>query len=121
MRIGFVGIGVMGKPMATNILKSGYELMCYNRTKEKILDLKDKGALVADSVDELIEWADTIIFMLTTPEIIASTLLKNIKDLNAYSGQTKINIVTISPSLSIKLSLELRKYKAYYIKTPASG
>ena len=121
MRIGFVGIGVMGKPMATNILKSGYELMCYNRTKEKILDLKDKGALVADSVDELIEWADTIIFMLTTSEIIESTLIKNIKDLNAYRGKTIINMGTISPSFSIKLSQELSKYNASYIDAPVSG
>ncbi|NYT04183.1 MAG: NAD(P)-dependent oxidoreductase [Candidatus Methanofastidiosa archaeon] len=121
MRIGFVGIGVMGKPMATNILKSGYELMCYNRTKEKISDLKDKGALVADSVEELIEWSDTIIFMLTTPEIIESTLIKNIKNLNIYKDKTIINMGTISPSFSIKLSQELSKYDARYIDAPVSG
>jgi len=69
MKVGFIGTGVMGTPMASNILKSGYELMCYNRTKEKLSDLKDNGSLVANSVQELIEWSDTIIFMLTTPDM----------------------------------------------------
>jgi 3-hydroxyisobutyrate dehydrogenase-like beta-hydroxyacid dehydrogenase len=121
MRVGFVGIGVMGKPMASNILKSGYELMCYNRTKEKISDLRAKGALVADSVEELINWSDIIIFMLTTPEIIESTLIKNINDLTIYGGKTVINMGTISPSFSIKLSHELSKYNARYIDAPVSG
>ena len=121
MRIGFIGIGVMGNPMASNILKSGYELMCYNRTKEKISDLKNNGALVANSVEELIEWSDIIIFMLTTPDIIESTLIKNIKDLAIYEGKTIINMGTISPSFSIKLNEKLRAYKARYIDAPVSG
>ncbi len=121
MKIGFIGIGVMGKPMATNILKSGYELICYNRTKEKLSDLKDKGALIADSVDEVIQWADIIIFMLTTPDIIESALIKNIKDLTIYQGKTIINMGTISPSFSTKLKEQLSKYNATYIDAPVSG
>ncbi|KYC45021.1 MAG: tartronate semialdehyde reductase [Candidatus Methanofastidiosum methylothiophilum] len=121
MKIGFIGIGVMGKPMAANILKSGFELMCFNRTKEKILDLKEKGALVANSIEELVEWADTILFMLTTPEIIDSILFKNINDPNIYKGKIIINMGTISPSFSTKLKEEFSKYNARYIDAPVSG
>lgn len=121
MKVGFIGIGVMGKPMATNILKSEYELMCYNRTKDKISDIIKKGALVANSVEELINWADAIIFMLTTHEVIESTLIKNIDDLNIYEGKIIINMGTISPSFSTKLKEEFSKYKASYIDAPVSG
>ena len=121
MKVGFIGIGVMGMPMASNILKSGYPLMCYGRTKEKLSDLKDKGALVAHSVDELIRWADTIIFMLTTPDVIDSTLIENIKDPTIYEGKTIINMGTISPSFSTKLKEQLKKYKAKYVDAPVSG
>jgi len=121
MKVGFIGTGVMGTPMASNILKSGYELMCYNRTKEKLFDLKDNGALVANSVQELIEWSDTIIFMLTTPEAIESTLLNKIKDPTVYGGKTIVNMGTISPSFSIKLNEQFNKYNAQYIDAPVSG
>ncbi|MCC7573942.1 MAG: NAD(P)-dependent oxidoreductase [Candidatus Methanofastidiosum sp.] len=121
MKIGFIGIGVMGKPMALNILRSGYKLMCYNRTKEKLLDLRANGALVADSVQELVEWADTIIFMLTTPDVIESTFIDNIKDQTILNGKTIINMGTISPSFSIKIKEQLSKYGAKYIDAPVSG
>ncbi len=121
MKVGFIGIGTMGKPMATNILKSGYELMCYSRTKEKIVDLKDRGALISTSVEELIEWSDTIIFMLTTSEVIESLLIKKINNPTIYEGKTIINMGTISPSFSIKLNREFNKYNAFYVDAPVSG
>ena len=121
MKVGFIGTGVMGTPMASNILKSGYELMCYNRAKDKLSNLKDKGSLVANSVQELIKWSDVIIFMLTTPEVIESTLLNKIEDPTIYEGKTIVNMGTISPSFSIKLNEQFKKYNAKYIDAPVSG
>ena len=51
-KIGFIGLGIMGQPMAANILKAGYELMVYNRTEEKARTLADAGALVASTPAE---------------------------------------------------------------------
>ena len=47
MKIGFIGLGTMGLPMAHNLLKNGYELIIYNRTKEKMSGLEEKGAMIA--------------------------------------------------------------------------
>jgi 3-hydroxyisobutyrate dehydrogenase-like beta-hydroxyacid dehydrogenase len=73
-KIGFIGMGIMGQPMAENILKAGYELMAYNRTKEKAQALADKGGIVVSTPAELTEWADVIILMLTGPEAIDAVL-----------------------------------------------
>ena len=69
-KIGFIGLGIMGQPMAANIHSRGYELMVFNRTKEKAKELAGKGVLVAETPAELIEWADILILMLTGPEAI---------------------------------------------------
>ena len=53
MRIGFIGLGTMGLPMAHNLLKNGYELIIYNRTKEKMSFLEEKEATMANSPKEL--------------------------------------------------------------------
>ena len=73
-KIGFIGLGIMGQAMAVNILKAGYDLMVYNRTKEKAQPLADAGALIASTPAELTHWADVIILMLTGPEAIDAVI-----------------------------------------------
>ena len=60
MKIGFIGLGIMGKPMARNLIKAGYKLVVYNRTKEKEKELIDLGAESVHSPKEIAEKALTI-------------------------------------------------------------
>ena len=61
--IAFIGIGLMGAPMAKNLLKSKYKLKVFNRTKKKALQLKKNGAVVCDSIKDAVFGQDVIITM----------------------------------------------------------
>ena len=65
INIGFIGIGLMGFPMAKNLLKSGYNLKVYNRTQDKADKLKEFGAEISISIKDVITNADIVITMLT--------------------------------------------------------
>lgn len=73
-KIGFMGLGIMGQPMAQNIAKAGYELTVYNRSPAKTEPLADTGATVVVYPKEVAEAADVIIMMLAGPEIITEVL-----------------------------------------------
>ena len=60
-RIGFIGLGIMGMPMARNLIKAGFEVTVYNRTKSKAEKLAGEGAKKADSIRELAETSSIII------------------------------------------------------------
>lgn len=69
-RIAFVGIGLMGLPMASRLLKAGYPLSAWNRTKEKALHLAELGADVADTLEAAVASADIVITMLEAGPIV---------------------------------------------------
>jgi 3-hydroxyisobutyrate dehydrogenase-like beta-hydroxyacid dehydrogenase len=69
-KVGFLGMGIMGQAMAKNILKAGYELMVYNRTPAKTVALGEAGARVAVTQNEIANWAEAIIMVVTGPEAI---------------------------------------------------
>ena len=64
-QIGFIGIGLMGLPMAKNILKAGYNLKVFNRTKSKAEPLKEYGAKITNTIQDLVKDCDIVITMLT--------------------------------------------------------
>ena len=64
-QIGFIGIGLMGLPMAKNILKAGYNLKVFNRTKSKAEPLKEYGAKITNTIQDLVKECDIVITMLT--------------------------------------------------------
>ncbi len=69
MRVGFIGLGTMGLPMATNLLKAGYETVVWNRTASKAAELVDAGAVLAESPGELAAQCDLIAACLLLPQI----------------------------------------------------
>ena len=70
MKIGFVGLGIMGKSMSLNLLKAGFQLTVWNRTSEKTVPLKKAGASVADSLKSLAEQVDLIVTIVNdTPDV----------------------------------------------------
>lgn len=75
MKIGFIGLGIMGSRMATNLRKTGRELVVYNRTKEKAGPLLAGGAVWAGSPAEIGKQADVVFTMLSKPEAVAQMAL----------------------------------------------
>ena len=69
-RIGFIGLGIMGKPMALNLLAAGYTLTVYNRTRGKTVALEQAGAKLASSPQQVSENSDVIITMVAdSPDV----------------------------------------------------
>ena len=73
-KIGFMGLGIMGAPMAANLLKAGYPVMVYNRSPEKAEPLVKQGAGLASHPKALARAADLIIAMVTGPEALQDLL-----------------------------------------------
>ncbi len=68
--IGFIGLGMMGKPMAQRLINAGYELVVYNRSKEKATELLRQGAKWAENPKAVAEQARLIISMISTPDVL---------------------------------------------------
>ena len=121
VKIGFIGIGLMGYPMAKNLLKSKYQVKVFNRTKIKALKLKKFGAEVCNSLKEVVSDRDLIITMLSDDKAIKkiyfnSEFLKNLK-----AGSTVIDMSSANPKTAINLSKLLKKYKINFLDAPVSG
>lgn len=74
MRVGFVGLGVMGRPMALNLARAGVPLVVWNRTLERCTPLREAGAEVAASPAEVFERADTVLLMLADEAAVDAVL-----------------------------------------------
>jgi 3-hydroxyisobutyrate dehydrogenase len=121
-KIGFIGTGVMGKSMATHLLKGGYELYIYTRTKAKAVDLIDAGAVWCQTPAELAGKSDVIITMVGFPSDVEEIYLGP-KGLLEYAkaGTYFIDMTTSSPSLAIQIS-ELAKQRGMFaLDAPVSG
>ena len=121
-KIGFIGLGIMGQPMAKNVFKAGYELAVYNRSAEKTKPLAEAGARVASSPKEAAEGADVIILMLAGPEAIDAVLEGPDGILAGMGeGQTLVNMSTVSPQYSKELHDRLKARSCISIDAPVSG
>ncbi|MDC3027623.1 NAD(P)-dependent oxidoreductase [Candidatus Pelagibacter sp.] len=121
MKIGFIGTGLMGLPMAKNILKAGYNLKAFNRSKNKAAPLKDQGAEISSSIKEAVSDSDFIITMLTddtaVDEIMSSSdFLKGLK-----SEATVIDMSSVKPSTATKHGNNLKSKNINYLDAPVSG
>jgi 2-hydroxy-3-oxopropionate reductase len=121
MQIGFIGIGLMGFPMAKNLLKSGYKLKAFNRSQDKAERLKEFGAELSTSIKDAVTSSDIIITMLTddiaVEKVIGSDeFIKNIKP-----NATVIDMSSINPVLSKKCAKLLKEKKINYLDAPVSG
>ena len=121
-RIGFIGLGVMGKPMATNLLKAGYPLTVWNRTRSKMNDLVAMGAYGANSPKEVAERSDVVITMVTdSPDVEEVILGPNGVIHGARPGLIVIDMSTISPIVTRKIAGELAKKGVKMLDAPVSG
>ena len=121
MQIGFIGIGLMGFPMAKNLLKSGYKLKAFNRSQDKAERLKEFGAEISKSIKDAVINSDIIITMLTDDVAVEKVIgsdefIKNIKP-----NATVIDMSSINPVLSKKCAKLLKEKKINYLDAPVSG
>jgi len=120
--IGFIGLGIMGQPMASNILGGGYPLTVYNRTPGKAETLAAAGAVAADGPATVARQCGTIILMLTGPEACDAVLNGADGILSAdVSGKTLINMSTVPADYSRGLAERLAAKGMHCIDAPVSG
>lgn len=120
-RIGFIGMGIMGVPMAKNLLKAGHALTVYNRTAEKCAPVAAEGAAIAATPLELTKACDVIIVMLTGPEAIDNAFFGDEGASEACDGKIVINMSTVSPAYSRELAANLDALGAAFVDAPVSG
>src|SRR5579872_6623236 len=94
-KVGFVGLGVMGKPMAHNLLKAGFELTVHNRSQAAVDELAEAGAARASSPAGCASGADAVITMLPDGPDVESVMLGILE--GARAGTILIDMSTISP------------------------
>ena len=121
-RIGFIGLGVMGKPMAMNLLKAGYPMTVWNRTRSKMNDLLAEGAEGADSPKEVAEKSEVVITMVTdSPDVEEVVLGPNGVIHGVRPGLILIDMSTISPSVARKVAEKLAEKGVKMLDAPVSG
>ena len=120
--IGFIGLGIMGKPMAKNLLKAGYPLTVYSRQPETREELARDGANKASSSKEVAERTETIITMLPDSEDSERAILgeKGVLE-GAREGSTIIDMSSIAPLVSQKIAAEAARKKVEMLDAPVSG
>jgi 3-hydroxyisobutyrate dehydrogenase-like beta-hydroxyacid dehydrogenase len=121
-KIGFIGLGIMGKPMARNLMKAGYPLVVHNRSRGKVDELAREGATPASSSKEVAAAADVIITMLpNSPDVELVVLGANGVKEGAKRGQLLIDMSTINPIVSQKIAQELSSVGVAMVDAPVSG
>jgi 3-hydroxyisobutyrate dehydrogenase len=120
--IGFIGTGVMGKSMATNLLKHGYRLEIYNRTKAKALDLIELGAHWHDSAGSVASASDVVITMLGFPTDVRQNYFGDHGIVaSSRKGSLLIDMTTSSPLLAREIADAAQGRNLLSLDAPVSG
>lgn len=122
MKIGFIGLGIMGKPMAKNIMKAGYELVVNTHNPKTIQEFVDSGAEGAENGAEVAAKADVIITMLPNSPQVREVCLGKGGILETATDKTVvIDMSSIDPTESKAISAELAKKGVEMLDCPVSG
>ncbi|UJA37163.1 NAD(P)-dependent oxidoreductase [Bacillus velezensis] len=120
--VGFIGLGVMGNSMASHILKAGYPVLVYTRTKQKAEEILNKGAVWQETVKDLSEKADIIITMVGYPSDVEEIYLGESGILrHAKEGAFVIDMTTSKPSLAKKIAEQAKEKSIHALDAPVSG
>jgi len=122
MKIGFIGLGIMGSRMAANLRKHDYSLLVFNRTRGKAEPLLDRGAKLADSPPKLAEQVDVLFTMLAHPDAVEQAAL----GANGFLSHLKPNTIwidcsSVNPSFSKKMAEAAAAGQIRFIDAPVTG
>lgn len=121
-KIGFIGVGIMGRSMVRNLMKAGYEVHIYARTKAKVEDVISEGAVFHDSIAECVKDRDAVITIVGFPQDVEEVYFDsgNILD-SAAPGAYLIDMTTTSPMLAEKIYEEGTKRGFHVLDAPVTG
>ena len=120
--IGFIGIGVMGKSMASHLLSAGFPMIVYNRSKEKAEELLQKGAIWVSTPKEVAQQANVIFTIVGYPKDVEEVYLgKQGIITNGKSNTYVIDMTTSTPTLAVKIFEEAKSKGIHAIDAPISG
>src|ERR1700682_140536 len=122
MKVGFIGLGIMGSRMAANLQKRGYDLVVFNRTRAKAQPLLDKGAVFAESPAKLAAQVDILFTMLAHPDAVAQAALRA----NGFLNHLKPNALwgdcsSVNPSFSKKMATGAAAREIRFLEAPVTG
>jgi len=121
-KIGFIGLGTMGAPMAANLLKAGYEVTVYNRTASKCASLVNQGAKQAASPKEAAASSDIVITMVSNDQSIEAVFEGSEGVLSGLeSGAIVIDCSTISPALVKQTAAKVQERGGDFLDAPVTG
>ncbi|MBN1392392.1 MAG: 2-hydroxy-3-oxopropionate reductase [Sedimentisphaerales bacterium] len=121
-KIGFIGLGIMGKPMALNLIKAGYELMVYDVRKEPVKEVVAAGAEEGKSSKDVAAQSEVVITMLpNSPDVKEAVLGKNGVLEGAKAGMILVDMSSIAPMVSKEVEAEVRKKGVEMLDAPVSG
>src|SRR3954466_5422764 len=121
MKIGFVGLGIMGHPMALNLIKGGHELFVYGKRRLPS-DVREAGATVCDTLKAIAEQAEIVILMVPdTPEVKSVLFDPGGIAEGLSSGKIVVDMSSISPIETKLFAAEINKKGCDYLDAPVSG
>ena len=122
MDIGFIGLGVMGQPMALNLARAGTQLIVWNRSADRCESLRAAGATVATNPAEVFKQTRVVLLMLVDGDAIDASLGRGTSQFSAnVAHHTIVNMGTSSPDYSRGLEADIRDAGGSYVEAPVSG
>lgn len=122
MRIGYIGLGIMGKPMARNIMKAGFDLVVHNRSQAAVKELVGEGATAASNPREVAEQVDVLFTNLPdSPDVELVVFGENGVMEGAHEGMIFVDNSTIKPMVARKIAKALEEKGVLSLDAPVSG
>ncbi|OMO96860.1 6-phosphogluconate dehydrogenase, NADP-binding protein [Corchorus capsularis] len=121
MEIGFLGLGIMGKAMSVNLLKNGFKVTVWNRTLSKCNELVALGASVGETPAEVVKKCKINIAMLSDPAAALSVVFDKDGVLEQICGKCYIDMSTVDPDTSCKISEAITSKGGHFLEAPVSG
>lgn len=122
MKIGFIGLGIMGSRMAANLQQQGHQLVVFNRSPEKTIPLVEKGAIKADTIAEVASQVEILFTMLAHPEAVKETALGQQGFLTHLAPNSLwVDCSTVHPSFSRDMAREATEKQIRFLDAPIAG
>ena len=121
-KIGIVGTGMLGEAVGLHLLDVGYEVNIFNRTKEKMKKLKERGASVADSPKHIAEISDLVITVVKDADAVKEMVFGDMGIMaGMHEGMCIADMSTINPNSTREISKQVEQYGIDYIEIPVMG
>jgi 3-hydroxyisobutyrate dehydrogenase len=122
MKLGFIGLGTMGEPMALNLTRARHPLTVWNRSPQKCVPLRDAGATIVDSVADVFRGSDVVFLMLIDSAAIDHVLRRGTPSFaEMLSGRTVVNMSSVEPVYSCGLEKDTKDVGGRFVEAPVSG